>query len=211
MAAQPAAWKLLRSPKFARALAKSAANGSFELALVDGSWCITANYTGPDRHLRATEWIDIAGSDREALKLRLSRPFTLRGQVIVERPEGTPPPKFPGVAVAERPSRLLLDAFSEMGEVPPPGFGGGREDDAFQMQDLYPGFYRIVPGAAPPGYYLDSIRVGEAEMSAPEVEIISGNLPITLLYKAPRRGRARHCGKLRVGWSGPSARGCRLR
>jgi hypothetical protein len=165
------------------AVAKSAANGSFELPLADGSWCIIANDTGPEGHLRATEWIDMAGSDREALKLRLSRPFTLRGQVIVERPEGTPAPKFPGVAVAERPSRLLLDAFSEMGEVPPPGFGGGREDDTFQMQDLYAGFYRIVPGPAPAGYYLDSIRVGEAEMSAPEVEIISGSLPITLVYK----------------------------
>ena len=177
-------------------VAKSTANGSFELPLVDGSWCITANATGPDGHLRATEWIDMAGSDREALKLRLSRPFTLRGQVIVERPEGTPAPKFPGVAVAERPSRLLSDAFSEMGETPPPGFGGGRDDDSFQMQDLYPGFYRIVPGSAPPGYYLDSIRVGEAEMSAAEVELFSGNLPVTLVYKGHGgvvRGTAENC------------------
>ncbi len=178
------------------AVAKSAANGSFELPLADGSWRITANDTEPDGHLRATDWIDMVGSDREALKLRLSRPFTLRGQVIVERPEGTPAPKFPGVAVAERPSRLLLDAFSEMGEVPPPGFGRGREDDTFQMQDLYPGFYRIVPGPAPAGYYLDSIRVGGTEMSAPEVEIISGSLPITLVYKGHGgvvRGVAENC------------------
>jgi hypothetical protein len=140
------------------AVAKSAANGSFELPLVDGSWYITANDTGPEGHLRATEWIDMAGSDREALKLLLRRPFPLRGQMIVERLEGMPAPKFPGVAVAEGPSRLLLGAFSEMGEVPPPVFGGGREDDTFQMQDLYPGFYRIVPGPAPAGYYLDSIR-----------------------------------------------------
>lgn len=178
------------------AIAKSGANGSFELPLADGSWCITANVTGPEGHLRATEWIEMAGRDREALKLRLSRPFTLRGQVIVERPEGTPAPKFPGVAVAERPSRLLLDSFSEMGEALPPGFGGGRQDDAFQMQDLYPGFYRIVPGPAPAGYYLDSIRVGETEMSAPEVEIISGSLPITLVYKGHGgivRGVAENC------------------
>jgi len=178
------------------AATKSAANGSFELTLADGSWCITANDTRPEGHLRATEWIDMTGRDREALKLRLSRPFTLHGQMIVERPEGTPAPKFPGVAVAERSSRLLLDAFSEMGEVPPPGFGGGRKDDTFQMQDVYPGFYRIVPGLAPAGYYLDSIRVGGTEMSAPEVEINSGTLPVTLIYKGHGgvvRGAAENC------------------
>jgi hypothetical protein len=164
--------------------------------LPDGSWCITANDAGPNGHLRATEWIDIAASDREGLKLRLSPPFTVRGKVIVERPEGTPAPKFAGVAVAERPSRLLSDAFSEMGETPPPGFGGGREDNSFQTPDLYPGFYRIVPGAPPAGYYLDSIRVGETEISGPEVEIISGSLPITLVYKGHGgvvRGTVENC------------------
>jgi hypothetical protein len=65
----------------------------------------------------------------------------------------------------------------------------------FSMQYFYPGAYRIATTDAPAPYYLDSIRVGEAEPSTPEVEM-GGPLAITLVYKTNGgtvRGTVENC------------------
>ena len=56
-------------------------------------------------------------------------------------------------------------------------------DGSFSLDRVYPGAYRIVPMNGAPGYFLDSIKLGETETSVSEVEISSGAASITLTYK----------------------------
>jgi hypothetical protein len=56
-------------------------------------------------------------------------------------------------------------------------------DGNLKLDNVYAGAYRIIAMNSPAGYYLDSVRVGDAEQSTPEVELSSGAVPITLVYK----------------------------
>ena len=69
-------------------------DGAFEfLHLAEGAWfCLSAEVESGGEKRRATQWIDMAGRELEGVKLRLAEPFTLRGQVVVEAPKGTPGP-----------------------------------------------------------------------------------------------------------------------
>ena len=69
-------------------------------------------------------------------------------------------------------------------------------DGNLKLENVYTGAYRIIAMNPPPGYFLDSVRVGEAEQSTPEVELSSGAVPITLVYKTNGgtvRGTAEKC------------------
>jgi hypothetical protein len=69
-------------------------------------------------------------------------------------------------------------------------------DGNLKLDNVYAGAYRIIAMNSPPGYFLDSVRVGEAEQSALEVELSSGAVPITLVYKTNGgtvRGTAEKC------------------
>jgi hypothetical protein len=85
-------------PMFARDPARTLrtetnSDGAFEFPHVaEGEWCLSAKVESGGEKRRATQWIDMAGRDLEGVKLRLAEPFTLRGQVVVETPKGTPGP-----------------------------------------------------------------------------------------------------------------------
>jgi hypothetical protein len=198
--------------------AESQSDGAFEFqAVVDGEWCLTAAVEHDGVNLWVMQWIEMAGHEVEAVKLRPSRPFTVRGQVVVETPEGQPAPDLPSVSLVPRGGRTGREAWManwmlrpEMHFVEPlpanaPGgdatkqshseildsflFGGAisaRPDAGgnFSLQSVYPGSYRIVPMPPPPlPYYLDAVRVGDTDLGGPEVELSSGAIPITVVYK----------------------------
>jgi hypothetical protein len=79
-----------------------------------------------------------------------------------------------------------------------------RPDEAgnFTLPDVHPGTYRIIPlPSPPPAYYLDAVRLGDVDVAASEVEIMSGAPPITIVYKpngGTVRGTAEKCGSGRV-------------
>ena len=81
-----------------------------------------------------------------------------------------------------------------------PGAAALAEPDAngeFIFQDAYPGVYRLGPllPQAPPPYYLDAVRVGDADLALQEVEI-SSDVAITVVYKTDGgsvRGKAENC------------------
>ena len=171
-------------------------DGSFEFPLVDGEWQIEASVDGASEHLRTTQWIEMQGHDRDGLKLRLSGPFSVRGQVIAETPQGAPRPRFPQIGLNPQESRLRRDSFQDRG----PGLGVSRgrpdENGNFLAHDVFPNLYRIVPGQPPPGYYLDSIRLGDRETTPAAVAIESADLAITVVYKThggSLRGTAEKC------------------
>jgi hypothetical protein len=156
--------------------AQSLADGTFEFpAIAEGLWRVSSDVERGDTKLRAVEWVQVTGHELEGLKLRLAAQVTVRGRVIMETVQGQPTPKPPML-------RLRAFGHGRMAEAAPPGYpdAGGT----FAMSYFYPGIYRF-DGLNPPvpGYYLDEVRLGESLLAAPDVEIVSGALPLTLTYR----------------------------
>jgi hypothetical protein len=117
--------------------------------------------------------------DLENLELRPAAPFAIQGKIVMEVPEGAPAPNPPSVTLAftagaaglaDRPA----DAF-------PTGIADAKGD--FQIRNVYPGTYQILPGPSPPQYHLDSIRIGAHDALESGVEILPGAQPLTVAYK----------------------------
>jgi hypothetical protein len=166
----------------------SGADGTFELRLVDGEWPLSAKLETAAATLRARQWVTVAGRDLDRLQVRLAAPLTVRGIVSIEAPEAVPRPmKLPSVAFRPHISPL----FGELEDMP---VGAPDADGSFRAE-VYPGLYRILGGAAPPGYYLDATRLGDVPLTAAEVEL-SGDAVVTVVYRsngATLRGTAENC------------------
>ena len=162
---------------------ESNADGTFEFpAVVEGEWRLGAETRRGALTLRAVEWVDVLRHDLENVKLRLAAPLALRGKVIVEGPKDAPP---------LRPQPLILsnEGRRTRGEQQL-GFGpvAALNPDAkgeLAVTDIFPGAYRLGPMLQPPAppYYLDSVRIGGADLLLQEVEI-SSDASVTVLYKS---------------------------
>jgi hypothetical protein len=118
--------------------------------------------------------------DWEAVGLRLAAPFALPGRIVFERPETLP---FP----ADPPNLIFTynaGAFGGDETLPRRPIAHPEENGAFTVQ-LYPGPYRLDILESPPGpYYLDSVRLGDADaLRSHAVPILSGEPPLTVTYK----------------------------
>jgi hypothetical protein len=162
--------------------AESKPDGAFEFpAVVDGEFYLAADMEVPSgphgAKLRAGQWLEIAGHEREGLKLQLNAPFTVRGKVVMEAPQGMAAPRFTRFVtlapVDRRPGFRLPN---------PPPHNSPDADGNFSLENVYPGVYQIR-ALPPPAYYLDAVRFGDSEMASPEVELSSGAAPITLVFK----------------------------
>lgn len=182
-----------RGPQMLRA--KSNSDGTFEFpAVVDGEWSLLAEAESEGVDLQAQQWVEMAGHRIDSVKLRLSPPFTVRGKVTMEKPEGAPPPPPPMVFLSPHAGRVR-DGFITLGPHATPD-----ADGSFSLENVYPGAYSIRVEQPAPPYYLDAVRVGEVEVTTQEVEFSSGSVPITLVYKANGgavRGTAERCDS---GW-----------
>jgi hypothetical protein len=86
--------------------AESQSGGIFEFpAVVDGEWRLAAAVENDGLKLRAMRWIEMAGRELEGVRLRLSPPFTVRGQMVMETPNGMPAPNPPPVYLVPRGER----------------------------------------------------------------------------------------------------------
>ncbi|HTX39491.1 MAG TPA: carboxypeptidase-like regulatory domain-containing protein [Bryobacteraceae bacterium] len=172
--------------------AESKANGTFEFqAVADGDWRLSAHSGSGGAELRADAWIEMNGHDIEGLKPLLNAPFIFNGRTILETPEGMPPPGSPEeVLLIPRHAGLLLFSGPPVLEAQPEAEGH------FRFGNVYPGTYDMIPGAAPPLYYLDSMRLGDSPLEG-EVELSAGAPEVTILYKTNGgtvRGTVEKCG-----------------
>ncbi len=173
--------------------AESRSDGSFQFAaVVDGECRLSAQSGG----LRATAWIDIAGRDLEDLTLFLRAPFQVTGKAIVDGASGAPAVRMPQIHLKPRASRFTLE--SGLGA---PGIAA-RVGDAgnFTLDNVYAGWYSIESLNRPAPYYLDSIRLGDGEVTTPRIEL-SGPASILLVYKTnggALRGTVENCANGRV-------------
>jgi hypothetical protein len=189
---------------------QSDSDGAFEFkGVADGEWYVWGGRQDGVAKPRAGAWIDIAGKDIEGLNMALAVPFAVRGRVVTEAPDGTPALQSPLVAVVPHAgSRHTESAPLMTFMLMPPPTGSlqatkaqqrmvgafllnqelaiSAEPDAtgnFTLPDVDAGRYRIAATVPPAPYYLDSIRLGEIDVASAEVEISSGTVPITVVYK----------------------------
>jgi Carboxypeptidase regulatory-like domain len=171
--------------------AESKPDGTFEFpAVVDGDWRLSAKVESGGVELLADEWIAMKGREIGGVKLRLSSPFTVSGRVIFETRQGMPSPDPPEVLLIKQHDGQILFEFPGMLSARP-----GR-DGRFRFGNLYPGTYRIVPGAPPPLFYADAMHLGEAPV-LDEVELSAGSPELTIVYKTNGgtvRGTVEKCG-----------------
>jgi hypothetical protein len=182
--------------------------------IADGDWRIAAELERGGVTLRALQWIEMAGHNIENVNLRLAAPFSVLGRVAIEargdvaqgdvaqggvKKDGAIAPEPPRLIPHDGRIRRESGAASWM--LQPETLARPRfrtllfdQDDAiaadanrdgnFAFKSVYADTYRIAPPAAPAGYYLDSVRVGETDVAAAEVQLSPGTLPIRVEYKA---------------------------
>ena len=170
--------------------AESKADGTFEFpVVVDGEWRLAAEMERGGVKLQACQWIDMAGRERDGVRLQLNAPFTVRARLVMELPQGLQAPPS---------NRMGLERADRFHGLPrgPTVFANREADGSLTMQPVYPGTY-FVNAMPAPGYYLDAMRLGGAELTSLVVELSSGALPITVVYKANGgtvRGTVEQCG-----------------
>jgi Carboxypeptidase regulatory-like domain len=171
--------------------AESKLHGTFEFpAVVDGNWRLSAKVEGDGMELLADEWIAIKGREIDGVKLRLSPPFTVTGRVMLETRQGMPSPDPPEVLlIKQHGGQILFEGPSILDARP-------EADGRFRFGNLYPGTYRVIPGAPPPLFYLNAIRMGDTPV-LDEVELSAGSPELTIVYSTNGgtvRGAVEKCG-----------------
>lgn len=137
------------------------AMGNFEIAgVVAGSYWLTATAQQADRNHAGLPLL-IADTDASDLNLRIDPGIQITGHVTLDgQPAGQLlPPELKGSLFQLEPRD------SEATPFPSTYQSHVMEDGTFQMADVGPDTYDLQLGAVP-GYYIKSIRVGQADTAA---------------------------------------------
>jgi protocatechuate 3,4-dioxygenase beta subunit len=173
--------------------AETKADGTFEFASVmDSEWRLSSAATEDGVKLKGSQPVEVHGRDLENVQLRLAAPFTLRGRLVLEVPDGTAAPEPPPIdLILDSVTVLLTD--DQYGTLPIDSHSAGP----FTVADVYPGSYEVNPiSDSPAPYYLDSIRLGGQDALGP-VPILSDAQTLTITYKlggGTVRGAVEGCG-----------------
>jgi Carboxypeptidase regulatory-like domain len=151
----------------------SGADGGFEFpSVAPGNWYLTADFDRNKVRLKGLAAITVGRRDVSDVSIRLSAPFTLTG--IIERENK-----------ADTQGRRIATGLQVDGIYHNVG-GNAFEDQSgkIRVNDLYPGRYRLRTLGLMPGFYVDAIWLGEANILGQEVDLSAGSPPIRIVYKA---------------------------
>ena len=154
----------------------SGSEGVFRFPAVrPGQWRIAG--TGAGREGFATVVLD--KRDMTGLRLTLFPPFALRGFVERDEPrDAQGKRKVSGVSlVPDAGQGKQVLAFHE-------------QDGTIRFSDVQPGRYTIFPVGYIPGYYVESVRLGDREVMSQPVDLHDGAIPFRVIYRA-NAGRVR--------------------
>jgi hypothetical protein len=148
----------------------SAEDGSFEFWNARrGVARLTAELHRGDTILRAFSSVLIANHDVENLPLRLDLPFALSGTVEL----GDPRASIQGEAIVVPVDRTDVRISASLDR-------GG-----FQLKNLYPGRYWVNVQGDSSGTYLDSVKLGERDITTlgEEVDLMEGGPSLRVIFK----------------------------
>src|SRR5205823_6239331 len=101
----------------------------------------------------------VTRSDLECVEIRLARPFTVQGLVDREEPrDAKGERKVTGVFLV--PAGALHAPTASVFH---------KQDGSFAIPGVYPGRYLIHPAGFVPGYYLESVKLGDREVLEREI------------------------------------------
>jgi hypothetical protein len=149
----------------------SDAEGVFEFDKVRaGDWRLVA---GGAPNLKGVEPLTVSGRDLDRVEIRLARPFTVEGFVDREDPVDAEGKRLvSGVSLLPEPSRPELQVLKFH-----------EQDGSFVLKNVYPGRYEIAPLGFKPGFYLESVKLGDREVLGQRVDLFEGVPPIRVTYK----------------------------
>ena len=152
-------------------------DGAFEFAAQSGEWRLSAGLDRGGVTLKSIQSIEVKREDLEDIELHLAEPFVLTGKLVLEVPAGTTAPPRPPIDLLLN----LKDALLNDG--PAASLPVRQRGSELTVPDVYPGDYDLQQISEPPvPYYLDSIRLGDRDVSGP-VSIQSAAQPLTVTYK----------------------------
>jgi hypothetical protein len=164
--------------------AVTAADGSFEFIARDGEWRLAASCMAANVERRGVTTVFVSRHDVENVEIRLALPFPVR--LIIEGDKDIPAPGRPGMA----PMVLL----SPVGGVPQ--FVQAKADG---IPNVYPGRYTIRVMNSLPGSYVESIKLGDMEVSGQPFDLWDGSQPVRITM---RQGAASIRGNVENAWAG---------
>lgn len=163
----------------------TAKDGTFELAGVRPGDCrLAAEWKRGEQQLSGIAIGRVSRGDWEDARIHLDVPFAVKG--VVEVPDG----KYASGVVLLTPANRSI------------GVGASyNQEGRFEIRDVHPGRYQIVPAGPQTGLYLESVLYGGREVSGQTVDLADGSLPIRVIYKANGgrvQGSAEQCGAVVV-------------
>lgn len=166
-------------------------DGSFDFSAIDDKWTLSAAVDRNGVKLKCARTVDLKDRDSDGVEMRLSAPFTLKGKLVIEVPDGVPAPEPPPIDMG------LATVAPLVSDSPGRFFVIRTDRESLTVQDVYPGSYRVqFLTDAPIPYFLDSIRLGEEEALG-SFPLDSAALPLTIRIKlggGTVRGTVEGCG-----------------
>ena len=155
---------------------KSKEDGTFDFESVhQGDWQLMAmsdRRHGEEPALEGFAEALVARHDLENVVIHLSAPFSLSGTVEPAESRDS----IGKMAVALVTVESVTRPWSASGDA--------AKDGTFRIDAVYPGRYRITPYQVDSAFYVDSVRLGERDVTDQELEIGAGAPPIRVIYRA---------------------------
>jgi hypothetical protein len=148
-------------------------DGAFTFpAIAMGEWTLLASLKRGDTDLLGFERLTVARRDIDGLDLRLNHPFSIPVTVAWDGPPNPKPNARLAVSLIPEPGR----GYFREGAKPDP-------DGSLRFRSVYPGAYTVMPVTYSPGFYLDSILLGDREILGQRVELVEGVPPLHIVYR----------------------------
>jgi hypothetical protein len=146
--------------------------GEFEFPAVRaGAW----HLSGSARTLKGASSLTVGREEIEGIRLRLVAPFALTG--FVDRADPRDAKGQRQVSTVQLLPTARLDDLATVAT--------HEQDGSLRFPAVYPGRYEIRPTPPPsPGSYLESVRLGETDVTNKPVDLVDGSQLLRVTYKS---------------------------
>lgn len=158
-----------RSGSGQRGFAQRWDNENFEfMEVLPGSYVVIATVVEDGKRSIARQTVEVVNADVEGVVLILAPTAELAGVVRVEGTPAHPPGEMNVILRADIPAMFGQNSAQV------------KPDGSFVIPEVTPDVYEVVVGA-PAGFYVKSIRLGDAEAPNGRIDLTQGSGPVTVL------------------------------